>query len=299
MECALTKGRDVPAPRLLPRLGARRWLGLLPFLLFALAFMILPCGSILMGSFQDASGHLTLANFAHLGRPTILRAYWVTIEVSAASALGGTLLGFLLAYAITLGGLPKEVRAIVLTFSGVASNFAGVPLAFAFIATLGRMGMVTFVLKSLFHLDLYEAGFNLYSFWGLCLTYLYFQLPLMVLILTPALDGIRREWREASESLGATRFQYWRLVALPILMPSLLSSAILLFGNAFGAYATAYALTGGLLNLVPILIGAQIQGDVLHDPNLGYALALGMVAVMVLCIVACRLLQKRSSRWLA
>lgn len=274
------------------------WLGTLPFLLFTLAFMILPCGAILVGSFQDASGHFTLANLAHLVRPSILESYLVTLKVSAVSALGGTVLGFLLAYAVTLGKLPKELRTMLLTFSGVASNFAGVPLAFAFIATMGRMGMVPFILKRLFGIDLYDAGFNLYSFWGLCLTYLYFQLPLMVLIITPALDGIRREWKEAAESLGASRTEYWRYVALPILMPSLLSSMILLFGNAFGAYATAYALTGGLLNLIPILIGAQIQGDVLHDPNLGYALALGMVGIMSLCIAAYLLLQKRSSKWL-
>jgi len=290
-------GRGKACPARLVLFGP--WLGIIPFLLFALAFMILPCGSILVGSFQDASGRFTLANFAHLTRPSILNSYLVTIAVSTVSALGGTVLGFLLAYAVTLGKLPKELRSILLTFSGVASNFAGVPLAFAFIATMGRMGMVTFILKSVFGLDLYEAGFNLYSFWGLCLTYLYFQLPLMVLIITPALDGVRREWQEASESLGASRFQYWRHVALPILMPSLLSSLILLFGNAFGAYATAYALTGGMLNLVPILIGAQIQGDVLHDPNLGYALALGMVGIMTLCIVAYQLLQRRSSRWIS
>jgi len=290
-------GRGKACPARLVLFGP--WLGIIPFLLFALAFMILPCGSILVGSFQDASGRFTLANFAHLTRPSILNSYLVTIAVSTVSALGGTVLGFLLAYAVTLGKLPKELRSILLTFSGVASNFAGVPLAFAFIATMGRMGMVTFILKSVFGLDLYEAGFNLYSFWGLCLTYLYFQLPLMVLIITPAMDGVRREWQEASESLGASRFQYWRHVALPILMPSLLSSLILLFGNAFGAYATAYALTGGMLNLVPILIGAQIQGDVLHDPNLGYALALGMVGIMTLCIVAYQLLQRRSSRWIS
>jgi putative spermidine/putrescine transport system permease protein len=121
----------------------------------------------------------------------------------------------------------------------------------------------------------------------------------MVLIITPALDGLRREWREASENLGGTSLQYWRRVALPILAPSLLSSVILLFGNSFGAYATAYALTGGLINLVPILIGAQIRGDVLHDPNLGYALALGMVLIMTLCILGYASLKKRASRWLA
>ena len=91
-----------------------------------------------------------------------------------------------------------------MTFSGVASNFAGVPLAFAFLATLGRTGLVTVLLVKCFDFNIYGTGFNLLSFWGLALTYLYFQIPLMVLILAPALDGLKREWREASEILGAT-----------------------------------------------------------------------------------------------
>ncbi|HEX9018326.1 MAG TPA: ABC transporter permease subunit, partial [Anaerolineaceae bacterium] len=135
-------------------------------------------------------------------------------------------------------------------------------------------------------------------FWGLCLTYMYFQFPLMVLIIAPSLEGLKREWREASENLGATTWQYWRYVALPILLPALLATTILLFGNAFGAYATAYALTGGSLNLVPIIIGAQIRGDVLHDPGLGYALALGMVVIMGLSILFYSWLQSRSARWM-
>jgi putative spermidine/putrescine transport system permease protein len=147
-------------------------------------------------------------------------------------------------------------------------------------------------------IDLYRSGFSLYGFWGLSLTYLYFQLPLMVLIIAPALDGLKREWREAADNLGASTWQYWRLVALPILLPSILGTTVLLFGNAFGAYATAYGLTGGSLNLIPILIGAQIRGDVLHNPNLGYALALGMVVVMALSITLYTLLQNRTSRWI-
>jgi len=223
--------------------------------------MLLPAASILTGSFQDEAGVFTLANFAHLFRPDILDSYLVTIKVSATTALLGGLLGFLIAYAISLGGLPKPLRSFMSTFSGVASNFAGVPLAFAFIATLGRMGFLTVLLRTLFGIELYDKGFNLYSFWGLTLTYTYFQIPLMVLIIAPALDGMKKEWREASENLGATAWQYWLHVGIPVLLPSLLASLILLFGNAFGAYATAYALTGGLIYLVPILIGAQIRGN--------------------------------------
>ena len=155
------------------------------------------------------------------------------------------------------------IRSFLLTFSGIASNFAGMPLAFAFIATLGVLGLITQWLKSHWHLDL-PVGFNLYSFWGLTLTYIYFQLPLMVLIMAPALDALKHEWREAAENLGATSGQYWRYIALPILLPSLLGTMALLFGNAFGAQATAFALTGGGGNqVVTILIGAQINSDAL------------------------------------
>ncbi|MEN6400078.1 MAG: ABC transporter permease subunit, partial [Rectinema sp.] len=119
----------------------------------------------------------------------------------------------------------------------------------------------------------------------------------MILIIQPALDNMKKEWREASQNLGASTFQYWLRIGIPVLLPSLLASFILLFGNAFGAYATAFSLTGGLINLVPILIGAQIRGDVLHDPNLGYALALGMVAIMALAIFAYSWLQRFASKW--
>lgn len=274
------------------------WIGVAPFFLFAILFLILPAGSLFVGSFQDAQGNFTFNNIHNLFTGYILNAYKLSIQVSLVTAIGGALFGFLLAYAVTLGGLPRWLRTWLMTFSGVASNFAGVPLSFAFISTLGRVGLATVIIRNLFGFSIYQAGFNLYSFWGLCLTYMYFQFPLMVLIIAPSLEGLKREWREASENLGATTWQYWRYVALPILLPALLATTILLFGNAFGAYATAYALTGGSLNLVPIIIGAQIRGDVLHDPGLGYALALGMVVIMGLSILFYSWLQSRSARWM-
>lgn len=284
-------------PRAMRWTGVWDWLAVVPFFLFALFFLLLPAAWLVVGSFRDSAGRFTLANIAGLRQPFVLDAYWLSIKISAVTAIGGGFFGFLLAYAVAQGGLPPWARASLMTFSGVASNFAGVPLAFAFISTLGRVGLLTVFLRDVLGLNLYAAGFSLYSFWGLSLTYMYFQFPLMVLIISPALDGIRREWREAAANLGATGSQYWRYVALPILMPSLLGATILLFGNAFGAYATAYALTGGSLNLVSIVIGAQIRGDVLHNPGLGYALALGMVAIMALCLGVYVWLQRRSARW--
>jgi putative spermidine/putrescine transport system permease protein len=172
-----------------------------------------------------------------------------------------------------------------------------VPLALAFIFTLGRTGFVTVFLTSVLGWDIYGAGFTLYSKLGLEIVYLYFQLPLMVLIIAPAIDGLKKEWREASENAGASTWQYWRHVALPILTPSLLGATILLFGNSFGAQATAFALTGGFINLVTILIGGQLSGDVLGDQNLGYALAMGMVAIMGVTILAYSWLARRAERW--
>ncbi len=157
---------------------------------------------------------------------------------------------------------------------------------------------MTALLKVVTGINLYDMGFNLYSFWGVSLVYLYFQLPLMILITIPILEGLRREWREACESLGANSFQYWTRVGIPILLPSLLGTIVLLFGNSFGAYATAYALTGGMINLATILIGQQIYGDVLHNVGLGYALAIGMVLIMGVTMVIYYLLRRRSERWL-
>ena len=187
-----------------------------------------------------------------------------------------------------------------MTFCGVASNFAGVPLALAFIFTIGFQGLATKFLFDSFGLDLYPRGgdFSLYSKLGLEIVYLYFQFPLMVLIMAPAIDGLRREWREASENLGATPAQYWRHVALPILTPTLMGTIILLFGNAFGAQATAYQLTGGLIPLPTLLIGSQISGDVFHNTGLGYAMAVGMIVVMAIAIAVYSRLQRTSERWL-
>lgn len=274
------------------------WLGVLPFFAFATLFLILPTLDLMIGAFQTPTGDFTFDNIARLNQPTIISAYKISIQVSLASALLGALIGFFLAHAAVSGGLPAWIRPTLTTFSGVASNFAGIPLAFAFLATLGRAGLVTILLRDLFGFNLYGAGFNLLSFWGLAITYLYFQIPLMVLILMPALDGLKKEWGEAAAILGATKAQYWRYVALPVLWPSLLGATLLLFANAFGAVATAYALTGSSLNIVPILLYAQIRGDVLHDPHLGYALALGMILITGFSNVAYIWLRTRSERWL-
>ena len=293
----LTAGGALSARPLSRGRGALNYLGVLPFLLFAIAFLIIPTVYLVIGSFQDAAGAFTAQNYADLFTPQILRTYSNSIEISAVTAIAGAILGFLLAYSVIAGGLPGFLRSGLFTFSGVASNFAGVPLALAFTFTLGRVGLLTLFLRGL-GLDPYSGGFSLFTKLGLEIVYLYFQFPLMVLIIAPAIDGLKRDWREAAENMGASTFQYWRHVALPILLPSLLGSTILLFANAFGAQATAYQLTGGSIDIATIAISRQIRGDVLFNEGLGYALAMGMVVIMAVSIGLYAILQRRSERWL-
>jgi putative spermidine/putrescine transport system permease protein len=155
-------------------------LGVTPFFIFALMFLIVPTLFLVVGAFQDATGAFTLLNIVHIFQnPTLVDAYVVSIEISLITAIGGAILGFFLAHAIVLGQLPQWLRPTVSTFCGVASNFAGVPLAFAFIATLGPRGILTAALSDYFGISLRALGFNVISFWGVILAYLYFQIPLI------------------------------------------------------------------------------------------------------------------------
>lgn len=273
------------------------WLGLVPFLLFCLLFELLPALVIIQGSFLNDAGAPTLNNYQRmLSQPSTLRAFQTSISISLVTALLGTLFGFLAAYGVyrlRTGWL----RNFLIGFSSIAANFAGVPLAYAFVSTLGVTGFVTVLLRNWLHLSLYDLGFSLYNFWGLVLVYIYFQLPLMVLVTVPALNSLRPEWREAATNLGASSFIYWRRVALPVLMPSIIAGTMLLFANSFGAYATAFALAQGNINLVTILVSFVVAGNVDIDLGLGNALAVGMVIVLLAVVTLYSTMLRRVSVW--
>jgi putative spermidine/putrescine transport system permease protein len=272
-------------------------LGVAPFIIFALMFLILPTVYLVVAAFVDGNGNFTFDNIINLRTERVVNAFDASIKLSVVTAVLGAIIGLLICIAIIRGRLPRVLRGITMTFSGVASNFAGVPLAFAFLATFGRLGIVTIVFKT-FGVDLYRGGFNILSFWGVVATYLYFQIPLMVLIIAPAVDGLKKEWSEAAATLGASPFQFWRYIGLPILWPNLLGTLSLLFANAFGAIATAFALVGSQINIVPILLFSQMRGDVLHNPGLGAALALAMVVVTAVANIIYLVVRARAERWL-
>ncbi len=280
--------------------GRRRftwaWLATVPFFAYTIAFLFLPAVAILLGAFEGKTSGWTVGSVRLLFQHPYIDAYKTSIEISLTTALIGGVVGIFIAYAAIREGTPGWIRSALTTFSGVAANFGGIPLAFAFIATAGPLGIITVFLRN-HGFDPTAHGFNLFSKTGVELAYLYFQLPLMILVIAPAIDGLRREWREAAANLGARGWQFWRYVGLPVLMPSILGAVILLFGNAFAAYATAYSLTSGTVNIVPVLIGAYYSGNVLDNPHVAQALAFGMFVVLAVMMLLYIPLQRRAARW--
>lgn len=275
------------------------WLGFVPFALFCLLFEILPAIMVIEGSFTDSdSGAFTLNNYQRIfSQASNLHAFQTSIVLSLVATVISAVCGFFAAYGLYQLKI-NWIRNIVIAFSSIAANFAGVPLAFAFVSTLGVTGFVTVFLLNWFHIDLYHTlNFSVYSFWGLVLTYSYFELPLMILITLPALDALRPQWHEAATSLGASNLTYWYRIALPILLPSLVAAVMLLFANAFAAFATAYALAQGAINLVPILISFVVNGNVDLDTGLGDALAVGMIIVLLIAFACYTAMLRRVSKW--
>jgi putative spermidine/putrescine transport system permease protein len=293
---------DAATPRGGTGWGLRRGfdcLGLLPFAVFVSLFLLWPTALVTLGAFEAPEGGLTLANLAEASSGTYLETFVNSIVLSAITALLGAVFGGILAWAISVGRRDSLLRRVVLAGSGTLAQFGGVMLAFAFLATFGFNGLVTLFLQDPLGVDTFAWGGWIYEMPGLVLVYTYFQIPLMVIVFLPAVDGLRPQWREACESLGGGTWTYWRYVGFPILWPSFLGAMLLLFANAFSAYATAKALISQASPLVPLRIGTFLTSEiVLGQANVGKALAFGMIVIVALTMSIYAILQKRTSRWL-
>lgn len=278
-----------------------RYAGILPFTAYVVLGLIIPMIAVAVGAFQDPdTGAWTTKNVDTAVHGVYLTGFRESIILSVLAAVLPAVFGLLIAYAIfTARGRGGAVlRQVTITASGVFANFGGIPLAFLFITTLGSSGLETQWLKDL-GWDIYAGGFSLYSVTGILVVYMYFQIPLMVLVILPALEGLKPAWREAAENLGARSWSYWRHVAGPVLLPSVLGSALLLFGFGLSAYATAEALTNGTVPLTSIQIGSFLSGNVIAGQgNVGQALGLGMVMIIAVVMVFYILLQRRAAKWL-
>lgn len=295
-------GRIPRRPARLPKplQAVVRLAGIVPFTAYIILGLFIPLIAVLIGAFQNAStGAWTFSNIDIAAHGAYLKGFENSLELSLIASILPGIFGLLIAYAIfTAKGGGKVLRQMVITASGVFANFGGVPLAFLFIASLASTALITGWLNDI-GLNIYNDGFTLFDLAGVAVVYMYFQIPLMVLIILPALEGLRPAWREAAENLGARSWSYWRHVGGPVLMPSFLSCLMLLFGSALSAYATAEALTGGTIALVPIQIGTLLNGNVVAGQgNVGKALSLGLVLIIGVLMVLYVMLQRRAAKWL-
>lgn len=272
-------------------------LGLLPFLIYLTIFLVVPTLTVLVGAVHDDDG-FSLARVRALGDGPARDALRASVELSTASALLGAILGAVLAWLIVASPATSALRRVVLAACGVLAQFGGVTLAFAWVATLGFGGLVTTAIADVFGGQPDGVPW-LYELPGLVLVYTYFQIPLMVIVFLPALEGLQPQWREAARTLGATGRQYWWHVGIPLLRPAFLGATLLLFANAFAAYATAAALVSQGAPITPLLIRSALTSEiVLGQADFGYALALEMVVVVAVVMAAYSWLLKRTSRWL-
>ena len=283
------------------RNGVRRWLRdslpLVPFLAMVVIFLLIPTVTVVVKAVY-ADGTVSLDRIRALGDDTALTALGRSVVLSASTAVIGAVLGAVLAYLVSSSPRDSALRRVVISVCSVLAQFGGVALAFAFLATIGLNGTLTIWAKDAFGWDLAGSGW-LYGLSGLVLVYTYFQIPLMVIVFLPALEGLRPQWREAAVSLGASTWQYWRQVGLPLLRPAFLGSLLLLFANAFAAYATAAALVNQGSPILPLLIRAALTSEVvLGQAGFAFALALEMVAVVAVVMVAYSMLVRRTARWL-
>jgi putative spermidine/putrescine transport system permease protein len=269
------------------RLRAPAWLGTLPFLAYVGLFLLYPTGILAVDAFKNPSGTWNPGSLSTLFQPAV-RGYFIgSFKLCVLSSLTGAVFGALVAYAVASGRPDGTVRRLSVAASGVLAQFGGVTLAFAFQALIGPAGL-------LFHPSWY------YSFpWGIWLIYTYFQIPLMVLVFMPAIDGVKVQWREASESLGSSTWQYWRYIAGPLLAPAFFGSALLLFANALSAFATIQAWENQIAYTVPQQISTSLSSEVgLANVNVADVLALGMIIMVAIIMTGYVLLQRRASRWL-
>lgn len=268
----------------------------LPFFGYLAVFLLLPTLIVVVGAFRSRDGGFTLDGVARLVTPATAQIFLTTAWVSAASAIAGAVVGGVAAYALSTVPLTSPLRRIYTAVSSVLAQFGGVMLAFAFISVLGKNGHLTRLLADAFGVAV--PGDLLTSVPGLIVVYCYFQVPLMIIVFLPAVDGLRQEWRDATENLGGSTWTFWSRVAGPILLPSFLGSFLLLFANAFSAYATAAALISQRTIIVPMAIEGAIRNE--NDTGMdayAQALAAGMIVVVGLVMTGYAALQRRAGRW--
>jgi putative spermidine/putrescine transport system permease protein len=269
------------------RLSTPAWVGVTPFLGYVAVFLVWPVGIVIWDALHTNTGKFDVSTLKFLGDPTVRKAFFNSFELALGSALFGAVLGAVLAYAVAMGPAQGVVRRVYTAASGVLAQFGGVTLAFAFLVIIGPVGLLG------------SPSWYLTFPWGIGLIYAYFQVPLMVLVFLPAIDGLKIQWREASENLGASPWQYWRHVGAPLLAPAFLGALLLLFANALSAFATIQAWENQIPYVVPQIINTAMTSEVgLSNANQADVLAVGLIIMVAVVMTCYAVLQRRAARWL-
>lgn len=266
-------------------------LTMLPLLILAVMFLILPLVNLVVKSFcVPGENVFTLNNYRDIFTKAIyLAAIKNSLKLSFLSTAIGLVLSFITALAVTV--IAPKGQSRFMSILNMVSNFAGLPLAFAFIVIMGSSGVVIQITEEL-GLD-FLSNFKLYSEDGLLLLFVYFQIPLGTLLLIPAFQGIRPEWKESAAIMRATPFQFWTRVGVSLLIPSLTGTFGMLFANALTAYATAYVLMTTNYPLLPIKIASMFTGEMAQQEEMGSALSIVMMAIMLAVIALSNLCKKK------
>jgi putative spermidine/putrescine transport system permease protein len=267
----------------------------LPFLVFCAMFELIPVVALLLGSVGGIDRHSLEWIAKVFTNPIFQKSITNSLLLSVTSSLLGAVLGTVIGYGM-MRTRRARLRSSLIALASISSNAGGVSLGFAFITILGSAGMITILLRTL-GIDLLSF-FSIYTVIGLIVVYLYFQIPLMIVLMLPAFAGLRSDWAEASNSLGGDRRDYWRRIGVPVLMPSIVAGTVLLFVSSMGAYATAQALIGSRINLMTIQISILRRGEILYQPAQADAMAVVLLFMVALSVLAYHLIQRRAQRWI-
>lgn len=253
---------------------------LLPLAFIVILFEWIPLADMVIRSFMDG-GTFTLDNYASVfTKPVYLVAMKNSLWITLSSSVIGLIIDFFVGMA--LSGSKGKGKSLYLSLLNLTSTFSGVPLSLAFITVLGTSGVFVLIGRQ-FGIDAL-ANYHLYSLGGMFVIYVYFQIPMGTLLMLPAFEKIRKEWKESAYLMGAGNIKFWTHIGIPVMMPAILGTFNMLFANAIASYATPYLLVNNSISLLSIKVVDMFVGDVKQRPGLGSALAIVLLVIVVVQI---------------
>lgn len=257
------------------RLDVWGWTTIVILLLYAL-FLLYPLSLLLKMAFSDGV-HFTLENFAKFFSRkyysiTLLNSFKVSIAATIASVAVGVVLGYFMS-AFKIRG--AKLLRMCIVMATMSAPFVG---AYAWIMLLGRNGVITESLSRLFGITVPD----IYGFNGILLVFVTQLFPLVFLYVQGAMSKMDASLLEASENLGCTGFKRFFKVVLPLISPTVLAGALLVFVRAMSDFGTPMLIGEGYRTFTVILYN-EFVGEV--SQNKGFASAIAIIAILITMVV--------------